>query len=105
MADLEKNFGFKERKNHGRTCVLHTRYPRNHGIAVQLSLGVEKMIRVFSADYEKNDYRLLMFALSAGLNEMKKSASCSGYCDSCYCGRVCRSLQSAVNYVDKKSKP
>lgn len=62
------------------------------------------MIRVFSGDYEKNDYRLLMFALSAGLNEMKKSASCSGYCDSCYCGKVCRSLQSAVNYVDKKSK-
>lgn len=62
------------------------------------------MIRVFSADYEKKDYRLLMFALSAGLSEMKKSASCSGYCDSCYCGRVCRSLQSAVNYVDKKSK-
>lgn len=62
------------------------------------------MIRVFSHNYEKNDYRLLMFALSAGLNEMKKSASCSGFCDSCYCGRVCQSLQSAVNYVDKKSK-
>ena len=62
------------------------------------------MIRVFSADYEKNDYRILMFALSSGLNEMKKSASCSGYCDSCHCSRVCRSLQSAVNYVEKKSK-
>lgn len=62
------------------------------------------MIRVFSAEYEKKDYRLLMFALSTGLNEMKKSAFCTGYCDSCYCSRVCRSLQSAVNYVDRKSR-
>lgn len=62
------------------------------------------MIRVLSADYEKKDYRLLMFALSAGLNELKKYRFCTGICDACYCGKVCHSLQSAVNYVDKKSK-
>ena len=62
------------------------------------------MIRVFSGGYEKSDYRLLMYVLTAGLTEMKKSASCCGLCDSCYCGKVCHSLQSAINYVEKKSK-
>ena len=62
------------------------------------------MIRIYSHGYDEKDYRILRFALTAGITEMKKLMVCTGYCDSCYCGKVCRSLQSAINYADKKGR-
>ncbi len=64
------------------------------------------MIRVYSANFIKSDYKIIGKILETGLSSVCSNDHCieNGFCDDCHYKRVCRAVCNAIEYCDMQSE-
>lgn len=64
------------------------------------------MIRVYSANFTKEDYQSIATILSAGLGKLAPYPHCEtvGTCLNCKYIRVCKAVMKAIDYCDQQSE-
>lgn len=64
------------------------------------------MIRVYSANFTKEDYQSIASILIAGLSKLAPLSHCEslGVCHNCKYIRVCKAVMKAIDYCDHQSK-
>ena len=64
------------------------------------------MIRVYSANFTKEDYQTIATILSAGLDKLAPDSHCEsvGVCHNCEYIRVCKAVTKAIDYCEQQAE-
>lgn len=64
------------------------------------------MIRVYSANFTKEDYQAIGTILSGGLGKLASHSHCEtvGACHNCKYIRVCKAVMKAIDYCEQQAE-